>query len=88
MDAKVNAIRPWGLSRMAPYRTILQLPEATLLLDPLTQTTQRLGADGQPISFPGHGSNTGTEQRTQVQTHDGQGPSSVDTDHSQDNDRD
>lgn len=80
--------RPWGLGRMARYGSIVPVLAADLVLDPASQTVLRLGVDGLPVNAPGHGSNTGTEQVTSKQTGDGSGPRSMDTDHSQDNDRD
>lgn len=80
--------RPWGLGRVARYRSTIPVEAAEISLDPVTQTALRIGPDGQVLAAPGHGTNTGTEMATSFATGDGSGPGSIDSDHSQDNDND
>jgi len=49
------AIRPWGLTRMAPFGPSLPLPYVQIELDPATQTARYLDDGGQVIEMGKHG---------------------------------
>jgi putative ATP-grasp target RiPP len=86
--------RPWGLSRMEPFRADDSADEDWTVtateLDPATQLTRYRGPDGMISMSPGkhRRTNTGTERATQTQNPgDRKGPT-TDQDHSQDHDND
>jgi putative ATP-grasp target RiPP len=47
--------RPWGMSRLEPYRRTLPLPFARVELDPVTQTGRYFDASGEPVELGKHG---------------------------------
>ncbi|MFJ9434122.1 putative ATP-grasp-modified RiPP [Streptomyces sp. NPDC101490] len=59
-----TAEKPWGLERLAPYALTVPVPYARIEIDPVTQTTCYLGADGRSIDMGEHGTNTATATAT------------------------
>ncbi|MDH6575124.1 putative ATP-grasp target RiPP [Kitasatospora sp. MAP5-34] len=62
--AKLTAARPWGISRLAPYPTTVQLPHATVTVDPATQLGVFRDRAGQVVEMGKHGTSSGTETST------------------------
>ncbi|MEV3855029.1 putative ATP-grasp-modified RiPP [Streptomyces sp. NPDC050095] len=73
---------PWGMSRLAPYRNTVDLPQAQLTLDPESQTTTYLDGNGRPLERPTLGNITATSQSTQTGADGGGGkpPAPADSD--------
>lgn len=61
---KLTAARPWGASRLAPYPTTVQLPHATVTIDPATQLGVFRDRAGQVVEMGKHGTSSGTETST------------------------
>ncbi|MQY05717.1 putative ATP-grasp-modified RiPP [Actinomadura macrotermitis] len=80
-----DAVRPWGLRRMAPYKHTISVGFVATHIDPVTQ--MGAAADGELIGARHKRSNTGTENPTGTGGGDGQ-KQGGDTDHSQDSDQD
>lgn len=76
--------RPWGVSRMKPYRTVSQHTHATAYIDPGTQLTAYRDAAGRAVEMGKHGTSKGTETQPESTNLD----SRNDTDHDQDSEQD
>lgn len=61
-----TAVAPWGSSRLAPYRNTVQLPYATVTIDPDTQLGVARDRNGRVVEMGQHGtaSATGTLETT------------------------
>lgn len=80
-----EAARPWGLRRMAPYKSMSVVGFVATEIDPTTQ--MGAAADGELIDAKHKRSNTGTEDPTSTNRGDGK-DAGQDTDHAQDSDQD
>ncbi|WBB63714.1 putative ATP-grasp-modified RiPP [Streptomyces sp. WMMC500] len=67
------AAAPWGVQRLALYPNITQVPFTRTEIDPDTQATRYLDADGNRVEAGGHGTGTTTADPTATQS-DGGGP--------------
>lgn len=83
-----SAARPWGVSRMSPYPAVIEVPQFTATIDPVTQVGRYVDADGKVIELRHRKTNTGTQEKTQVSKGDGRTPKTYDEDTSQDSDQD
>ncbi|MBC2874913.1 MULTISPECIES: putative ATP-grasp-modified RiPP [Streptomyces] len=81
-------VRPWGLTRMEPYPSPITVTGTAATLDPVTQTTVYLDAQGRRVEIGKHGTGTGKETRTRTSQGDGSGPSNADEGHDQESDQD
>ncbi|RFU36594.1 putative ATP-grasp-modified RiPP [Actinomadura logoneensis] len=79
------AMRPWGLRRMAPYKSTSVVGAIATHIDPATQ--MGAAADGELIDAKHKRSNVATEKSTATNKGDGAGSGS-DEDHSQDSEQD
>jgi putative ATP-grasp target RiPP len=81
--------RPWGLSRMEPFKSMVEVGAVPVGLDPRTQTARYRSSDGIVTLAEHRKTGTGTERGTQTRSKggDGNAPTS-DQDHSQDSDSD
>lgn len=79
-----DVVRPWGLRRMAPYKSTSVVGFVATRIDPATQ--MGAAADGELIDAKHKQSNTGTEKRTST-SRDAKN-AEQDTDHAQDSDQD
>lgn len=59
-------VTPWGSSRLAPYRNTVQLPYATVTIDPATQLGVARDRNGHVVEMGQHGTAqaTGTSETT------------------------
>ncbi|MCT9090570.1 putative ATP-grasp-modified RiPP [Streptomyces sp. ASQP_92] len=64
---------PWGVQRLALYPDVTPVPYARTEIDPETQVTRYLDADGNRIEMAGHGTGTTTANQTSTSS-DGGGP--------------
>ncbi|MFE6099733.1 putative ATP-grasp-modified RiPP [Streptomyces laurentii] len=62
--AKLTPVRPWGVGRLAPYPTTVQLPHASVSIDPETQLGVFRDRVGRVVEMGKHGTNSGTETKT------------------------
>lgn len=69
----ISTAAPWGVQRLALYPDITQVPYVRTEIDPETQATRYLDADGNRIEMGGHGTGTSTANQTATQS-DGGGP--------------
>ncbi|MFJ6483893.1 MULTISPECIES: putative ATP-grasp-modified RiPP [unclassified Streptomyces] len=86
-----TAVAPWGTKRLALYPSITEVPYARTEIDPDTQTTRYLDADGRRVEMAGgHGTGTSTANSTATSS-DGGGknpPPPADSDLTEDSDSD
>ncbi len=75
--------RPWGAGRLAPYPTTIQLPHATVTVDPRTQLGVFRDLAGQVVEMGAHGTSKGTETATTTNS-----DSANDQGHDQDSEQD
>ncbi|MGW5657491.1 putative ATP-grasp-modified RiPP [Streptomyces humi] len=78
-------LRPWGISRMAPYPTLAP-GYATATLDPDTQTAVFRDGFGRVLDMGKHNTSTGTSPTTGTSP-DGNGQGSTDSDTGSDSDQ-
>jgi putative ATP-grasp target RiPP len=64
IPAALTPVRPWGLSRLAPYSTTTKLPYTTVVIDPTTQRGVFRDEQGRPVDMGKHGTSSGTETST------------------------
>ncbi|MEU8550182.1 putative ATP-grasp-modified RiPP [Streptomyces roseoverticillatus] len=83
-----TTIRPWGLTRMEPYPTLIPTAGTAAALDPTSQTTIYRDAQGRAMEMGKHGTGTGKETKTRTSQGDGSGPSNTDEGHDQESDQD
>jgi putative ATP-grasp target RiPP len=62
--ADLTPVRPWGISRLAPYPTTVKLPYATVAIDPTTQLGVFRDHQGKTVEMGKHGTSSGTETST------------------------
>ncbi|MEU0809222.1 putative ATP-grasp-modified RiPP [Streptomyces sp. NPDC005970] len=79
---------PWGLTRMEPYRSVIEVTGMAIALDPETQTTVYEDTKGHRLDMGKHGTGTGQETKTRTSRGDGNGPSNADEGHDQESDKD
>ncbi|WP_285775282.1 putative ATP-grasp-modified RiPP [Microtetraspora sp. NBRC 13810] len=73
---------------MSPYPDVIEFPEYTVTIDPVTQTGRYVDEHGVVVEMKHKKSNTGTEQKTRASKGDGSSPKAFDQDMSQDSDQD
>ena len=64
IPADLTPVRPWGISRLAPYPAMTKLPYATVVIDPTTQRGVFRDDRGRPVDMGKHGTSSGTETST------------------------
>lgn len=62
--ADFTPIRPWGMGRLASYPTTVNVPYATVTIDPMTQLGVFRDHQGKPVDMGKHGTSSGTETST------------------------
>ncbi|MDI3407907.1 putative ATP-grasp-modified RiPP [Streptomyces cavernicola] len=86
----VSTTAPWAVRRLALYPDITQVPYVRTELDPETQVTRYIDANGHRVHMGGHGTGTSTANQTATSS-DGGGPNPpppADTDLTPDSDSD
>jgi len=86
----MTVVTPWGLTRLSELSKTVEIPYASLEIDPVTQTALYRDLDGalvEPIEAGKHGSATNTSPRTGT-SQDGSGSPAPDSDTGHDGDRD
>jgi putative ATP-grasp target RiPP len=73
---------------MSPYPEVIEFPEYTVTIDPITQMGRYADGNGAVVEMRHRQSNTGTEQKTRASKGDGNTPATFDEDQSQDSDQD
>ncbi|MCX5194437.1 putative ATP-grasp-modified RiPP [Streptomyces sp. NBC_00249] len=68
-------VPPWGSSRLAPYATIVQVPHASVTVDPVTQLGVFRDRNGQVVEMGQHGTSSATGTTTQTSPDGGPGTS-------------
>ncbi|MGP3688439.1 putative ATP-grasp-modified RiPP [Streptomyces sp. IBSNAI002] len=66
-------IAPWGSSRLAPYATTVQLPHASVTIDPTTQLGIFRDRHGRVAEMGKHGTSSATGTTTSTSPDGGQG---------------
>ncbi|MCX5378093.1 putative ATP-grasp-modified RiPP [Streptomyces sp. NBC_00091] len=80
---QLSPVRPWGVSRLAPYPTTTRLPFTTVTIDPATQTGVFRDGHGHVVEMGKHGTSSGTETSTTTNS-----DSAPDSGHDQDSNQD
>lgn len=80
-------VTPWGLSRLAPYPQVVELPYARTEIDAASQTTRYFDLGGRPVTMGGHGTSQSTSSPTATGADGGGGqpPAPSDADALEDN---
>lgn len=79
----LTPVRPWGIGRLRPYPTTVELRFTTVAIDPVSQTGVFRDHSGQVIEMGKHGTSSGTETCTATNL-----DSQPDQGHDQDSQRD
>lgn len=66
-------IAPWGSSRLAPYPATVQLPHASVTIDPNTQLGIFRDRHGRVVEMGKHGTSSATGTTTSTSPDGGQG---------------
>ncbi|MET9882585.1 putative ATP-grasp-modified RiPP [Streptomyces sp. NPDC006430] len=66
-------IVPWGSSRLAPYAATMQLPHASVTIDPNTQLGIFRDRHGRVVEMGKHGTSSATGTTTSTSPDGGQG---------------
>lgn len=66
-------VAPWGSSRLAPYPATVQLPHASVTIDPDTQLGVRRDRRGRVVEMGQHGTSSATGTTTSTSPDGGQG---------------
>lgn len=66
-------VAPWGSSRLSPYTSTVQLPHASVTIDPDTQLGVRRDQHGRVVEMGQHGTSSGTGTTTSTSPDGGQG---------------
>ncbi|MGW3645052.1 putative ATP-grasp-modified RiPP [Streptomyces sp. NPDC000878] len=61
---QLTLVRPWGVSRLAPYPATMELPFATVTIDPSTQTGVFRDHRGEVVEMGKHGTSSATATST------------------------
>ncbi|GAA4238573.1 hypothetical protein GCM10022254_55090 [Actinomadura meridiana] len=84
----MSMVRPWGLSRRAPFSKVSPVPSYRMVLDPESQTGLCYMGDGSVVTAKHKKSNRATETKTSQNKGDGGDHKQYDPDTDQDSDED